>query len=242
MSGKGLLGQAPAGFAAERAAAALHLFDQRGVIGDARDDGDVFKVLGSGADHRGAADVDVFDQMAEGYAGLGGGFLKGVEVDHHHVDGLDAVGGDGGFVLLIAANIEQAAVDPGVQGLDAAIEHLREAGEFADVFDRESGLAQSTGGSAGGDQFDAKAGQRLGELHQARFVGNAEQRSADSLCRAHGWTTSAPFRFAAGCLVADKYQSPDYNVVLGGDSRSLNKFETNMRVIHEGFTTRLQGL
>ncbi len=170
---KGLLRQPPAGFAAERAAAALQFFNQSGVVGDAGDDGDVFKVFGGGADHRGAADIDVFNQMAEGYAGLGGGFLKGVEVHHHHIDGLDAVGGDGGFVLLVAANIEQAAVDFGVQGLDAAVEHLREAGEVADVFDGQAGLAQSTCGSAGGDQLDAKAGQRLGKLHQADFVGNA---------------------------------------------------------------------
>ena len=49
--------------------------------------------------------------MAEGDAGLGGGLLEGVEVDDHHVDGLDAVGGDGGLVLRVAANVEQAAVD-----------------------------------------------------------------------------------------------------------------------------------
>ena len=108
---------------------------ESGIVGDAGDDGDVFKVLGGGADHRRAADVDVFDEVAEGDAGLGGGLLEGVEVDDHHVDGLDAVGGDGGFVLGVAADVEQAAVDLGMEGLDAAVEHLRKAGEFADVLD-----------------------------------------------------------------------------------------------------------
>ena len=108
---EGLLGQTPAGCAAERAAGALQLFDQSGIVGHAGDDGHVFKVFGGGADHRRAADVDVFDEVAEGYAGLGGGLLKGVEVDDHHVDGLDAVGGDGGLVLRVAANVEQAAVN-----------------------------------------------------------------------------------------------------------------------------------
>ena len=43
----------------------------------------------------------------------------------------------------------------------------------------KAGLAQSPGGAAGGDQFDAKAGQRLAQIDQAGLVGNAEQRSAD---------------------------------------------------------------
>ena len=98
---KGLLGQPPAGFAAQRAVVALFSSSMRaGIIGHAGHDGHVFKVLGRGTHHRRAADVDVFDQMAEGNAGLRGGLLKGVEVDHHHVDGLDAVRGDGGLVLL----------------------------------------------------------------------------------------------------------------------------------------------
>ena len=48
--------------------------------------------------------------MAEGDAGLRGSLLEGVEIDDDHVDGLDAVRGDGGFVLGVAADVEQAAV------------------------------------------------------------------------------------------------------------------------------------
>ena len=121
---------------------AFQFFDEGGIVGDAGDDGDVFKVFGGGADHGGAADVDVLDEMAEGDAGLGGGFLKGIEIDDDHVDGLDAVRGDGGLVLLIAANVEQAAVDLGMEGLDAAVEHLGKAGELADVLDGEAGFAE----------------------------------------------------------------------------------------------------
>ena len=94
----------------------LHFLDERRVIGDASDDGDVFEVLGRGADHRRAADVDVLDEVAEGDAGLRGGLLKGVEVDDHHIDGLDAVRGDGSFVLGVAADVEQAAMDTGDGG------------------------------------------------------------------------------------------------------------------------------
>jgi hypothetical protein len=139
---KACFGQPPARCAAQGAAVGLQLFDQRGIVGHAGHDGHVFKVLGRGAHHRRAADVDVFDEMAEGDAGLGGGLLEGVEIDHHHVDGLDAVRGDGGFVLGVAANVEQAAMDAGMQGLHAAVEHLRKAGQVADVLDRQAGLAQ----------------------------------------------------------------------------------------------------
>ena len=76
-------------------------------------------------------------------------------------------------MLLVTANIEQAAVDLGVQGLDAAVEHLRKAGQVADVSDHQAGLAQSTRRSAGGDQFYAKADQCLGKIHQAVLVGDA---------------------------------------------------------------------
>ena len=69
--GEGLLGEPPAGFAGKRAVVGFQFFDERGVIGDAGDDGDVFEVFGGGADHGGAADVDVFDEVSEGNAGLG---------------------------------------------------------------------------------------------------------------------------------------------------------------------------
>ena len=74
-------------------------------------------------------------------ARLSGRLLKGIEIHHNHVDGLDAVRGHRGLMLGVAANVEQPAVNLGVQGLDAAVEHLRKAGEFADVFNGEAGLA-----------------------------------------------------------------------------------------------------
>ena len=69
-----------------------------------------------------------------------------------------------------------------MEGLDAAVEHLGEAGEVADVLDGEAGFAQGAGGSAGGDELDAEAGEHLGKLHQAGFVGHAQQRAADRFC------------------------------------------------------------
>ena len=87
--------------------------------------------------------------MTEGDVGLGSRLLKGVEVNDDHVDGQDAVLCNGGLMVSVAALIEQTAVDFGVEGLYASVEHFREAGEVADVFDLEAGFAESAGGAAG---------------------------------------------------------------------------------------------
>jgi len=74
----------------------------------------------------------MFSIRCQIYAGLGGGFLKGIEVDHHHINGLDAVGGDGASCSLLR-EYRAGRRGPWVQGLDAAVEHLRKAGQVADV-------------------------------------------------------------------------------------------------------------
>ena len=159
----------------------MELFGERGIVGGRGDYGDVFKVLGRGAHHRGAADVDVLDHLGEGRAGAGGGFFKGVEIDDHHVDRLDAVALDSGAMFGVLADVQDAAVDFGMEGLDAAIEHLRKAGELGDVEDGEAGFAKCAGGAAGGDELDTVCGQLAGEVDEACLVGDAEQGAGDSL-------------------------------------------------------------
>jgi hypothetical protein len=170
-----LAGKAPAGSPSEGAGVGFELPDKDRIVGRACDDSDVFEILGGGADHGGPADVDVLDEMTEGDIGLCGGFLESVEVYNHHVDGSDAVGGYGRLVIGVAALVEEAAVDLGVQRLYAAVEHFGEAGKIADVFNREAGFAEGACGTAGRDQLDPEAGERLGKFNQAGFVGYAEQ-------------------------------------------------------------------
>jgi len=57
---------------------------------------------------------------------------------------------------LFAAQVQQAAVDQGMEGLDPAIQHLGKARVLADVFDLEAGFAQDFGGAAGADELDAE--------------------------------------------------------------------------------------
>ena len=139
------------------------------------------KILGGGADHGRAADVDVLDQFLEGDAGLGSGFLEGVEIHDDHVDGSDAMLGDSGYVLRIVAAMQDAAVHFGMQRFDAAVEHFGESGEVGNVFDRDAGIAQQFGSAASGDQFDAEGGELAGEIWQSGFVGDAEKGALNLL-------------------------------------------------------------
>jgi len=66
-----------------------------------------------------------------------------------------------------------------VQGLDAAVHHLRKAGEVLDRADLEAGLGERGGGAAGRDELDAEARQAAGEVDDAALVGDRQQGAAD---------------------------------------------------------------
>ena len=163
----------------EFAVRGAHLFDEGRVIGGRDDDRDVLIILGGGAQHGGSADIDVLDQFFQVRAGFGGHLFEAVKVDHHHVDGRDAVGADGRHVLRVAAHGEDAAGDFGVHRLHAAIQHFRESGDIADVRHGDSGVADQAGRAARGDQFRAHSGERGGEFDDACFVGDADEYAGD---------------------------------------------------------------
>jgi len=71
-----------------------------------------------------------------------------VEVDHHHVDGRDAVFGH--HVVVRATAPENAAVDRRVQGLDAARHDFREAGVLRDFGNLDVVAIEKAEGAAGG--------------------------------------------------------------------------------------------
>ena len=182
--GEGGLGEPPAGSAGERAGVGVELGgDEPGVVGGGRHDGDVLEVFGGrSAPSRGRRCRCFRSSRANGNAGLGGGLLKGIQVDHDHVDRLrSSCSCDGCHVPAFAANVEEAAVDLGVQGFDAAVEHLGEAGEVGDVADGEAGFAEGPGGAAGRDELDAMPGERAGEVEEAGFIGDGEEGAADGL-------------------------------------------------------------
>ena len=91
-----------------------------------------------------------------------------------------------GFVAGVAADVKQSAVNFRMQRLHPAIEHFGKAGVFADVLHREARLAQGARRAAGGNQFHAGRGQRLGEGNQPGFVGNRKQRALN-FCHIGGY-------------------------------------------------------
>ena len=88
--------------------------------GDRRDVGEVLR---GRAQHRRAADVDQLDAWLARPAGRD--LLERVQVDADEVEGLDAVVGERGGVVLAVAAREDARVDARVERLHAAAEHLR---------------------------------------------------------------------------------------------------------------------
>ena len=76
-------------------------------------------------------------------------------------------------VLRLAAHVKDAAVNFGMKGFHAAIQHFGEAGEIGDVADLDAGVAQQFGRAAGGDQFDAHFCQPAREVGQSCLVGYA---------------------------------------------------------------------
>ena len=136
-------------------------------------------VLRRGADHGGAADVDLLDALVPRRALAGDGRLEGVEVDHHQVDRRDGVLVHGRGVLRVVADREQAAVDHRVEGLDPPVHHLREAGVVADLGDGDARLLEGAVRAPGGEQLHAVVGQLSGEVLEAALVGDGEQRAVD---------------------------------------------------------------
>ncbi len=86
---------------------------------------------------------------------------------------------DGCLVLGVAADVQDAAVDLGVQGLHPAVEHLGEAGEVGDIAHGQAGVAQGLGRTSCRHEVHAMGGERLGEADEAGLVGDGEQGAAD---------------------------------------------------------------
>ncbi len=81
-------------------------------------------ILGGRPDHRGAADIDLLDQLVHGDPGPFEGRGERIEVDDHEFEGRDAGVDELEPMILEPPIREQAPVDPRVERLDPAIEHL----------------------------------------------------------------------------------------------------------------------
>lgn len=152
------------------AAVFRHLLQHARVVLGIGDDGDAGVIFRGAAQHRGTADVDVFDGFFQCHAFALDGLLEGIEIDDDEVDGGNGMLLGLGLVLGIVAFLQETAVDFRVKGFHAAFKKFRRAGVIRDVDHRQTRLAQGLGGTAGGEKFHAEAVKTLSKFDQARLV------------------------------------------------------------------------
>jgi hypothetical protein len=147
------------------------------VLGRAGEHGHGRMVLGSGAHHRRAADVDRFHRGFPAHGRVGHRFAERIEVHHHHIDRGDALGLKVGLVGGVIAAGQDAAMDAGVKGLDPAAKDFRGAGVLRHPRDRQARRRQHRGSAAAGEQAEAMAVvEGVGQRHHALLVRHTQKR------------------------------------------------------------------
>jgi len=135
-------------------------------------------VLGGAANQGRAADVDVLHARFE-IGAARDRVLERVKIDDQKVDRCDVVHRHGQLVLLVVAPRQQPAMDHRVQGLDAAVHDLGEAGMVRNLRDRDVCLPQHLRRAASGEDGDVVLVKEAGELHQSGLVGDGDQGAGD---------------------------------------------------------------
>ena len=132
-------------------------------------------VLGGRPDQRRAADVDLLDQRVERDPGSLGRRLERVEVDHDELERGDARRDQLLAMVRAAAVRQDPRVDPRVERLDPAVEHLGDAGDGRDVGDREAGRSQRGRRATGCHELEAELDELARERFEAGPVGRGKQ-------------------------------------------------------------------
>jgi hypothetical protein len=141
------------------------------------DDGDVGVVLRGRAHHGGSTDVDLLDAVVD--AGTRrDGLLERVQVHDDEFEGQDAKVLELLAMRVLAQVGEQSAVDVRMQGLDPAVERLREARHVADRRDGNTRSCDGAGGRARRHDLDPGEGEPPREVLQAGLVVDRDQGPA----------------------------------------------------------------
>src|SRR6185436_8894789 len=111
------------------------------------DHSDVDRILRRGANHRGTADIDLFNGFFSRHARARDCLRKRIEIYNHEIDRLNSLLLHGGDMLRIVANPKQAAVYTWMKGLHASVHHFWKARYVRDVAHRDACFAQSLRGS-----------------------------------------------------------------------------------------------
>jgi hypothetical protein len=101
---------------------------------------------------------------------------KGIQVHDDQVDRRYAVRVERRTVRGVVASREDPRVNPGMERLDAAVEHLGKPGVARHVGHREPRFGQRLRRAAGRQQRVAARGERAREIDDAALVGDRQQR------------------------------------------------------------------
>ncbi len=162
----------------QREAAVSHGLGHLRVHGRVGDDGDRGMVLRRRADHRRSPDVDLLDAVRR-LRSAGHGPLERVEVGHEQAERRDLERVELSTVPALGGIGEQPRVHLRVQRLDPAVQAFGEAGDLLDPGHRQAGRRDHRRRAAGGDDLDTGPVQHPGEIFQAGFVIDADQRPGD---------------------------------------------------------------
>src|SRR5918994_7364068 len=141
------------------------------------------KVLRGSAQHRRPADVDHLDRVRLGDAVARDDLREGVEAHAHEVERLDAVVVERGQVVRMVAARQDRRVDPRVERLHAAAEHLRDLGQLFHRRRVDPALREMLGGAAACDEVDSEVLETLRELDQPGLVPGGQESAADHSIR-----------------------------------------------------------
>ena len=144
--------------------------ENRLVVRRIAEDQHVVEVLGGRPQQARAADVDILHDLVEGNPRPCRRLGEGIEIHQHQVHQGDLMPLQRLEVLGLRTAGEDSGVDLGVEGLDAAVEHLGKARDGLDLHDLQPLLAQRLGSPAGGDDFEAQTVQPRGKAREALLV------------------------------------------------------------------------
>src|SRR5439155_5509312 len=122
-------------------------------------------------------DVDHLHDLVLGLVAPPGDRGERIEVDTDEVERLDPVLREGLDVLLQPPPRQDAGVDPGMEGLHAAAQHLGLRGHVLDARHLEPLRLEERGGSSRRHQLPAERGEALRELLDSVLVPDRDQRT-----------------------------------------------------------------
>ena len=103
-------------------------------------------------------------------------FLELIQIHADQIDGRNPVLRDGLHVLGLGAHRQNSAGNARMNGLHAAIQHLRKLGDLGHFAQRrDPGLLEHPISSAGRKHLDAQARKSAGKIHNSGLIGDADQ-------------------------------------------------------------------